>query len=184
MCISPTLTGTRTSHCVCTCSSTQQTLPSPSCRCQISSTKKKLGLFSVPCHKSPHGWVPSSLPPTGYEEELSSQGDPLPNLVPYFLHKICAGAGNQWQTSPHGHHFRMVSPPWSVSVWYNHSLTSVSCRAKLPVRSSTDDSNESFLTTACSTYFPSPYFSKLWVHLVPLVAKTENSLVLSPLFCW
>lgn len=39
-----------------------------------------------------------------------------------------------------------------------------------------------FLTTACSSCFPSLYFSKLLVHLVPLVAKTENSLVLSPLF--
>lgn len=26
-----------------------------------------------------------------------------------------AGAGNQWQTSPSGHHFHMVSPAWAVS---------------------------------------------------------------------
>lgn len=80
-----------------------------------------------------------------------------------------AGAGNQWQTSPHGQHFHMVPPAWVMSVWYNHSLTSTSYRTEHPVHSSTGSGNESFLTTVCSTYFPSPYCSKLLVHLVPLV---------------
>lgn len=75
----------------------------------------------------------------------------------------------------------MMFPAWTVSVWYNHSLTSISCRTERPVRSSTGSDNETFLTTACSIHFPSPYISRLLVHLVPLVAKTENSLLLSPL---